>query len=43
MAPKKKADNRPPIFAAIEKGDDEAVAELLKSDPDCRDVKNKVR
>ena len=42
MAPKKKADNRPPIFVAIDKGDDDAVQELITSDPANRDSKNKV-
>lgn len=41
MAPKKKADNRPPIFVAIDKGDEEAVEELLKDEAN-RDLKNKV-
>jgi hypothetical protein len=31
-AKKKGADNRPPIFLAIDKGDDAAVAELLKEE-----------
>lgn len=42
MAPKKKADNRPPIFLAIDKGDEDAVQELLKADPECLDIRNKV-
>ena len=44
MPPKKgKADDRPPIFLAIDKGDDEAVEELLKDDPGNLNIRNKVR
>ena len=44
MPPKKgKADDRPAIFQAIDKGDDEAVEELLKDDPGNLNIRNKVR
>ena len=42
MAPKKGKDDRPPIFAAIDKGDDDAVEELLKDDPGNLSIRNKV-
>ena len=42
MAPKKKADDRPAIFQAIDKGDDGAVEELLKDDPGNLNLRNKV-
>jgi hypothetical protein len=43
MPAKKKADDRPPIFVAIDKGDDESVEELLKVEPNNLNLRNKVR
>ncbi|GAX75624.1 hypothetical protein CEUSTIGMA_g3068.t1 [Chlamydomonas eustigma] len=41
MPTKKKADDRPPIFVAIDKGDDETVEELLKDEPSNLNMRNK--
>ena len=42
MAPKKgPAVKGDPIFVAIDKGQDETVEELLKSDPACKDSRNR--
>ena len=43
MPPKKKADDRPAIFAAIDKGDDDAVQEMLSADPGLLNLRNKVQ
>jgi hypothetical protein len=42
MPPKKKADDRPAIFAAIDKGDDEALKEMLSADSGMINLRNKV-
>lgn len=42
MAPKKKADDKPAIFAAIDKGDDDTLQELLSADPGIVNLRNKV-
>ena len=44
MAPKKGTkDDRPAIFLAIDKGDDELVEDLLKDEPANLNIRNKVR